>query len=253
MIAVLSDVHANLEALQAVLADLARQGATAVYCLGDVVGYGPDPRACLDLAMSWRAVVLGNHDEAALLGADGFAPAAERAVEWTRGQLDADEPDRGGRERRRDFLAGLPRRHVEGDFLYVHGSARNPLHEYVFPADAVDRHKMGRVFAQVGRYCFQGHTHVPGVFEEHEPGELYLFSGPEALGHRYRLGGAKAVCNVGSVGQPRDGDWRACYALLDGGTVVFRRVEYDVEATVRKVLGSGGLDPRLGERLREGR
>jgi diadenosine tetraphosphatase ApaH/serine/threonine PP2A family protein phosphatase len=253
MIAVLSDVHANLEALRAVLADLARRGATAVYCLGDVVGYGPDPRACLDLAMAWRVVLLGNHDEAALLGPDGFGPAAERAALWTREQLAADEPDRQARERRLDFLAGLPRRREEGGLLFVHGSARDPLNEYVHPEDAYDHGKMGRLFARVGRCCFQGHTHVPGVFTECGPGGPCRFRGPEELGGRYRLGGCKALVNVGSVGQPRDGDWRACYALLEGDTVLFRRVEYDVEATVRKVRGCGGLGPRLGERLRKGR
>jgi diadenosine tetraphosphatase ApaH/serine/threonine PP2A family protein phosphatase len=253
MIALLSDVHANLEALQAVLDDLARHGAEAVYCLGDTIGYGPDPRACLDLAMAWRVVLLGNHDEAALLGPEGFTPAAARAALWTQSQLAADEPDRQARERRLAFLAGLPRRREEGDLLFVHGSARDPVHEYVYPEDCLDLGKMEGVFALVGRYCFQGHTHVPGVFAEQVPGEPALFRGPEALGHLYRLGGGKALVNVGSVGQPRDGDWRACYALLDGDTVHFRRVEYDVEATVRKVWDSAGLDPRLGERLRRGR
>jgi diadenosine tetraphosphatase ApaH/serine/threonine PP2A family protein phosphatase len=252
MIALLSDVHANLEALQAVLADLARHGAEAVYCLGDVVGYGPDPRACLDLAMTWRAVLLGNHDEAALLGPDGFTPAAARAALWTQDQL-AAEPCQRTRGRRLDFLAGLPRRHVEGGFLFVHGSARDPLNEYVYPEDVHDQGKMGRIFAQVGRCCFQGHTHVPGVFTEGGPAVPCRFRSPEELGHRYRLGGGKALVNVGSVGQPRDGDWRASYALLEGDTVHFRRVEYDVEATVRKVRDSGGLGPRLGERLRQGR
>jgi diadenosine tetraphosphatase ApaH/serine/threonine PP2A family protein phosphatase len=112
---------------------------------------------------------------------------------------------------------------------------------------------MGRVFALVGRCCFQGHTHVPGVFTAVGPAGPYRFRSPEEVGHRYRLGGPKALVNVGSVGQPRDGDWRACYALLDGDTVVFRRVEYDVEATVRKVRESGGLGTRLGERLCRGR
>jgi len=253
VIAILSDVHANLEALRAVLADLARQGADAVYCLGDVVGYGPDPRACLDLAMAWRAVLLGNHDEAALLGPDGFAPTAERAALWTREQLAADVPDRAARERRLGFLAGLPRRREEGGLLFVHGSARDPLHEYVHPEDVNNQSKMGRVFALVGRCCFQGHTHVPGVFTAGGPAGPYRFRSPEELGDRYRFRGGKALVNVGSVGQPRDGDWRACYALLDGDTVLFRRVGYDVEATVRKVRETGGLGHRLGERLRQGR
>ena len=253
MIAVLSDVHANLEALRAVLADLAGQGAASVYCLGDVVGYGPDPRACLDLAMAWRVVLLGNHDEAALLGPDGFGPAAERAALWTQDQLAADEPDREARERRLEFLAGLPRRREEGDLLFVHGSARDPVREYVYPEDCLDLGKMERIFALVERYCFQGHTHVPGIFTEQLPDDLYQFASPEEIGYTHHLNGRKTLCNVGSVGQPRDDDWRACYVLLDGDTIRFRRVEYDVDAPVRKVWDSVGLDPRLGTRLRRGR
>jgi diadenosine tetraphosphatase ApaH/serine/threonine PP2A family protein phosphatase len=102
-------------------------------------------------------------------------------------------------------------------------------------------------FALVGRYCFQGHTHLAGVFTEDR-----RFYGPAELGYAYRLDGRKALVNVGSVGQPRDGDWRAAYALLDGETVRFRRVEYDVEATVRKIRALDALDDWLGERLKEG-
>ena len=253
MIAVLSDVHANLEALRAVLADLAGQGATAVYCLGDVVGYGPDPRACLDLAMAWRVVLLGNHDEAALLGPDGFGPAAERAALWTQSQLAADEPDRGARERRLEFLAGLPRRREEGDLLFVHGSARNPLNEYVFPEDIYNQRKMERIFALVERYCFQGHTHVPGLFIEQMPDDLYQFCAPDEIDYVHKLDGRKTLCNVGSVGQPRDGDWRACYILFDGETIRYRRVEYDIDTTVKKIYAVPELENFLGDRLRDGR
>ena len=100
MIAILSDIHANLEALRAVLADAGREGAEAVYCLGDVVGYGPEPRACLDLALDFRLTVLGNHDHAALFDPAGFSPSAERAIFWTRGQLEASPEPWEVRERR---------------------------------------------------------------------------------------------------------------------------------------------------------
>jgi predicted phosphodiesterase len=252
MIAILSDIHANLEALRAVLADAERHGAEAVYCLGDVVGYGPDPRECLDVARGFRVTVLGNHDQGALFDPAGFSPAAERAVFWTRGELESSREPREARERRWEFLAERPRTHREGDFLFVHGSARNPLNEYVFPEDAFHHHKMARIFALVERYCFQGHTHVPGIFTEQTPDDLYQFASPEEIGHVHKLDGRKTLCNVGSVGQPRDGDPRACYVLLDGDTIRYRRVEYDFETTIRKIHAVPELDRLLGDRLRLG-
>jgi diadenosine tetraphosphatase ApaH/serine/threonine PP2A family protein phosphatase len=253
MIAVLSDIHGNLEALRAVLADAQRQGAGAVYCLGDVVGYGPNPRECLDLAAGFRLTVLGNHDQGALFDPAGFSPPAERAIFWTRGQLEASPESRDVRERRWEFLAERPRCHREDGMLFVHGSARSPLNEYVFPEDAFHLRKMERLFALVERRCFQGHTHLPGVFVELAAGERYEFLNPEEAGPAYRLDGRKALVNVGSVGQPRDGDWRACYALLDGDVLRFRRVEYDVETTIKKIRAVPELDPALGDRLRDGR
>jgi diadenosine tetraphosphatase ApaH/serine/threonine PP2A family protein phosphatase len=253
MIAILSDVHGNLEALQRVLADAKEQGAREVYCLGDVVGYGPNPRECLDLAQGFRLTLLGNHDQGAMFDPVGFSPPAERAIFWTREQLESAPGPRLARERRWEFLAERPRSHREAGHLFVHGSARNPLNEYVFPEDVYNHRKMERIFALVERCCFQGHTHVPGVFVEQAPDQPYLFRSPEEVGHAYRLDGRKALVNVGSVGQPRDGDWRACYVLFDGEQVRFRRVEYDVDATVRKVHAEPALDRVLGDRLREGR
>src|SRR5439155_982430 len=126
------------------------------------------------------------------------------------------------------FLSQLPRTHAEGDLLFVHGSVRNPINEYVFPEDIYNQRKVAAIFAQVGRYCFQGHTHVPGVFTEEASGG-YLFRTPDEIDYEHRLDGRKTMINVGSVGQPRDADWRACYVLLEGDVVRFRRVEYDVE------------------------
>jgi predicted phosphodiesterase len=252
MIAILSDIHGNLEALRAVLADIEQQGADAVYCLGDVVGYGPNPRECVDLAASFRMTLLGNHDQGAMFDPAGFSPVAERAIFWTRGELESSPESRQARERRWEFLAERPRRHQENGFLFVHGSARNPLNEYVFPEDIWNQQKMERIFALVDRYCFQGHTHVPGIFIAGPADYRYQFHRPEEIGFTHRLDSHKTLINVGSVGQPRDGDPRACYVLFDGETIRFRRVEYDIEATVGKIRNLPDLDRMLGERLRTG-
>src|SRR3954465_7944629 len=109
MIAILSDIHSNLEALRAVLADIERQSAEAIYCLGDVVGYGPNPRECLDLAQDFRLTLLGNHDQGAMFDPFGFSPIAEQAIFWTRGELESSPESRPVRERRWEFLAERPR------------------------------------------------------------------------------------------------------------------------------------------------
>jgi diadenosine tetraphosphatase ApaH/serine/threonine PP2A family protein phosphatase len=118
---------------------------------------------------------------------------------------------------------------------FVHGSPRNPLHEYVFPEDIYDRRKMERSFALVKRCCFQGHTHLPGIVPEQPPDDphRHKFQRPEEIDSVYHLDGHKTFCNVGSVGQPRDGDWRVCYVLLNKDDIRFRRVEYDIETTLR--------------------
>src|SRR5262249_9812078 len=131
--AIISDIHSNLEALQAVLADIAQQNGEQVYCLGDVVGYGPNPRGGVDLVMDCKLGLLGNHDQGAMSAPEGFNASAERAIFWTRAQLENGPGDREMVARRWEFLAERPRSHREEGFLYVHGSARNPLNEYVFP------------------------------------------------------------------------------------------------------------------------
>jgi diadenosine tetraphosphatase ApaH/serine/threonine PP2A family protein phosphatase len=251
--AIISDIHSNFEALQAVLADIEKQNVTEIYCLGDVIGYGPNPRECVDLIMKCRVVLLGNHDQGAMFDPDGFNTSAERAIFWTRAQLESPGVERDVKERRWEFLADRPRSFRENGHLFVHGSARNPLNEYVFPEDIYNQRKMERIFALVERYCFQGHTHVPGIFTEQLPDDLYQFHSPEELDYVYQLDDHKTLCNVGSVGQPRDGDWRACYILLDGDTIRYRRVEYDIETTVQKIYAIPDLENFLGDRLRDGR
>jgi diadenosine tetraphosphatase ApaH/serine/threonine PP2A family protein phosphatase len=177
-----------------------------------------------------------------------FNPVAEKATFWTRKQLEAPIRSHQEADRRWEFLGELPQTHQEGDLLFVHGSPRNPINEYVFPEDIYNHRKLERIFPLIKRYCFQGHTHIPGIFTEDKH-----FIGPEDVGYRYSLGDAKVLCNVGSVGQPRDGDWRACYILLDGDTIHYRRLEYDVDTTVKKIHAVAELDKFLGDRLRKGR
>jgi diadenosine tetraphosphatase ApaH/serine/threonine PP2A family protein phosphatase len=252
MIALISDIHANLEALRAVLADIDRLRVREVFCLGDTLGYGPDPRECLELVRErCRVTLLGNHDAAVLVEPDGFAESAEQAVLWHRELLTGgDEP------RRWEFLAGLSDTHTEGGTLLVHGSPRNPRHEYVFPEDIDNARKMTRILALIDGECFCGHTHIPGIlFAEGPEGPFSweMDGDSKKAAYRLRPRGPKALVNVGSVGQPRDGDWRACYALWDGEVVVFRRIPYDVRTTVRKIHEQPRLMNFLGDRLLEGR
>lgn len=245
--AILSDVHGNLAALEAVLVDIREQGCEQILCLGDIVGYGPDPQRCVDIVSSFDACILGNHDLAALFDPEGFSSAAEQAIIWTRKQLECgDSPQEC--LRRLTFLTHLPRTRREGPILFVHGSVRNPINEYVFPEDVYNRRKMEKLFSMIQKTCFQGHTHVPGIFSSE-----MRFLRPADIDHKYRLGDEKVMINVGSVGQPRDGEWRSCYVILEDPWVTFRRVEYDLERTVSAVHAIPELDPFLGDRLREGK
>lgn len=246
--AILSDIHANLEALQAVLADAAEQGVEKIICLGDLIGYGPNPRECMDLIMKFDICILGNHDLGALFDPEGFSSGAERAIFWTRKQLEESTDDPEQVKRRLDFLAELPRTYREDGLLFVHGSARNPLNEYIFPEDIYNAQKIEKAFGVVKQACFQGHTHVPGVFTEN-----FDFFSPRELDGSYALGSRKCMVNVGSVGQPRDGNPLSCYVLLDENVVHFRRVEYPIEQTVQKIHAIEELDNFLGDRLLEGR
>ena len=247
--ALISDIHGNLEALEAVLEDIRAQQISEVFCLGDIVGFGPNPRECIDRVMETSAItLLGNHD--AMLHSAAFNVGDERAILGMPQSL-AAAVDRAGEELRREFVRDLPQTHRFGPFLFVHGSPRNPVNEYVFPEDIYNHRKMTRLFELVDRYCFHGHTHVPGIITEKPE---YL--APEAIGHEYELSEGKLIVDVGSVGQSRDGDDRACYVILEDGLgadwpidsahrltaaadgtprIAYRRVPYDRETTIRKI------------------
>ena len=250
--AIVSDIHGNLEALQAVLDDIDGQNVNEIFCLGDIIGYGPNPCECIDLAMNFDLCILGNHDQGALFDPEGFSSGAERAIFWTRDQL--EETNRNGTDdslqqaQRWQFLGGLPRVQQSEGRLFVHGSARNPLNEYVFPEDIYNNRKLDRIFGLIDAVCFQGHTHVPGIFSDD-----YTFTSPADMNGKARLGSGKAMVNVGSVGQPRDGDSRSCYLILEDDQLEYRRVEYPLDTTVEKIYSIPELDNFLGDRLREGR
>ena len=248
--AVISDIHANLEALQAVLDHIDTQNVDRIICLGDILGYGPSPVECVDLVAErceWS--LMGNHDFGVLYEPTNFNVAAEQAAYWSREQFDL-ESDNGMSAKRWEFLSRLRVRVLEDDFLCVHGTPRRPINEYLFPEDALNSPvKMQQIFELVDKYALVGHTHVPGVFTD-EPD----FYPPDDLDGIYKLDGEdKAIINPGSVGQPRDLDPRASYVIIEDDCVRFFRLEYDIDAVASKIRATPQLLDWLGERLYEGR
>ncbi len=224
---VISDIHSNLEAFQAVLEDAGP--VEKIWCLGDVVGYGPDPNACVDLLRAQpHCCVAGNHDWATLgrLDLQDFNPDAREANLWNRSQLTPDNLA---------YLESLPERLVEGPFTLVHGSPQHPVWEYVLYCSTAE---INADYFDTA-YCLVGHTHTPAIF--------HLTSGDngascESVAPRYEqalpLGEDRLFVNPGSVGQPRDGDPRASYVLLDLDKMIIehRRVAYPIAKTQAKMV-----------------
>jgi predicted phosphodiesterase len=249
MIAIVSDLHSNIEATEVVLEDAAANGAESIYCLGDVIGYGPNPREVLAKAKAFKVILMGNHEEGLLHFAEDFNQRAREALDWTRDQLNDASFDRDENDGFWEMLDGLPKVVRNGNAMFVHGSLRQATRDYVMPSDASDSVKMGEIFGAMDRnICFFGHTHVPGVWVE----DGHYLS-PYDVDGVYRLKDDRVLVNVGSVGQPRDGDSRASYVLFDGERVQFRRLKYDFETTMEKILSIDRLDDMLGLRLKMGR
>ena len=205
--AILSDIHGNLTALEAVLEDVAGQNVDRIVCLGDVIGYGPAPCQCLDRVAQFDFCVLGNHDSSALFDPEGFNVAAEQAIFWTRAQVESGSDGPDASRRRMQMICALPRLVDEGNVLFVHGSPRGPTNEYVFPEDTQNLKKMEKLFSLVPHLCFQGHTHVPGVFTTD-----LRFVRPVPYGTRTRVAAVKGRC-------PRPLDEGAVYAKCRGRTL----------------------------------
>ena len=235
-IAILSDIHSNLSALEAVVDSFG--SVDAVWHLGDVVGYGPEPVPVIERLRELRAIgVKGNHDDAALGGesAQLFTPDAAAAIAWTRRQLGSEEY----------FLARLPEVLVPDgfDFTLVHGSPRQPIWEYLDRPGLAAENMRGFSTS----HCLVGHTHVPVIFLDRKGRAEMLTVEP---GLDFRLKRGRAILNPGSVGQPRDGDPRASYMVLDteAGVARWERVAYDIEATA-SAMEAAGLPARLARRL----
>lgn len=237
----LSDIHSNLEALDAVIDDAnVRGGFDAVWCLGDTVGYGPDPGACISRLKGYHLVaVAGNHDHAAVgkISYDDFNGAARAATVWTADQLTEAETK---------FLGGLPTVVVEEPFTLVHGSLRSPLVEYL-----MDQGSASATLAMLqSRYCLVGHSHFPFICRENEGPPVFDEFTEDATFH---LEEERWIINPGGVGQPRDRDPRPSYGIFDSETMTIERhrVEYDVGRTQEKIRRAG-LPEYLADRLSHG-
>ena len=227
-IAVISDIHGNLEALNAVLAGINALGIRTIYCLGDIVGYGPNPNECAELIRSRKIpCVVGNHDKAVTgeFAMDYFNRMAKEGVLWTQSVITAEN---------KAYLAHLPLSMEGYNSLFVHSSPDYP-EEFRYLLSWEDAHESFDHCSQ--SLCFIGHTHHPVIFCE--DGRTIELS-PDK----------KFIVNVGSVGQPRDGNWKACFVVYDTEryTVEFMRVEYDVESVQKKIL-QAGLPQKFGDRL----
>ena len=219
-IAIISDIHANLIALEAVLADIAATGADQIVCLGDICGYGPQPNECIDLVRTRCAWSLrGNHDEALFSPPFGFSSHARAALEWQRALLQPTPQSPAPQAERWNWLRGLTAERLEHDILYVHASPRDSLYEYVLAEDFRDPLTPGHgngaaLFGAIKWLCFCGHSHRPGIvgqdFKWHVPADIPAEGMPLP-------GDSKTIVNVGSVGQPRDGNPAACFGLLELG------------------------------------
>lgn len=274
MYALISDIHGNLEALEAAMTDIDQRSIKTVYCLGDIIGYGASPRECLDWVIERCEFSLcGNHDQAVFYEPTNFNIGAERAAYWTRQVLE-EEPNKSKRDRRWEMLGRLPIKMELKGLLMVHASPRRPVNEYLFPEDVYTN--PGKILDNFRRLephhmaCVLGHTHVPGVFLD-DP----CFDPPDELpevGVYTITSDEKAIINIGSIGQPRDRDPRLCYTIVyEKGespegyeppetaddeyctTIEFIRLEYDIEKSARKIYDTVALDDFLGTRLFEGR
>ena len=241
-VAFISDIHSNLVALNAVLNDLKQFNIMGIWNLGDAIGYGPEPNGVIQRLREIKATcVLGNHDAASIgiIDTENFNPTAKQAIDWTATLINNTH---------REWLKKLPQIHEQHDWIVTHGSLRAPLWEYLIEKNAILAH----FSIQKTRFSAVGHTHLPAIASLDKEGRI---STERPLGNNIILkpNGLKVCINPGSVGQPRDGDPRASYALADltTGEIEFRRVVYDLKETQRNIL-KNRLPEWLALRLENG-
>ena len=271
--AIISDLHGNIQALDACLRDAAARGVERFVCLGDVVGYGAKPTESLDLVMKLCAeeapgwpgpyaevggatlqpglCLQGNHEHAILNSAEDFNPKARAAIDWTKEVLN-NYSDRQKKFAYWDFLDELEPMRTDEVAMFAHGSPREPVREYLLPRDIQNAEKMQANFTKMERnVCFVGHSHVPAIY--YEDGRIFR---PKGTDGPYDLGvheANRAIVNVGSVGQPRDGDTRLSYVVFDGANVTFVRLDYDHELAALDIRSVPELPDFLADRLAVGR
>jgi len=225
--AIIGDIHSNLGAFEAVLADIkTRGGFDEIWCLGDVVGYGPEPHACIKVLQQYKHIcVAGNHDWAAIgkIDTSDFNPDAARANQWTARQITTTDVS---------YLQNLPVKLTQGDFTLVHGSPRQPIWEYLLSIEGA-RDSFSYFDTKI---CLVGHSHMPLIFQENKNGTCFVAKAPELL--RLGVENHRFIINPGSVGQPRDGNPRASYMLYnsDDQIMYHYRVNYDISITQRKMI-----------------
>lgn len=237
--AIISDVHSNLESLTAVLEDIKKNNIIEVLFTGDAVGYGPDPDECLKIIENeCKALIAGNHDWAVLglIDITFFNPVARIAIEWTRERIAKENIE---------LLRGfkLTESLTEENIFLVHSTPREPERWGYL----LTKSEIAENFNHFSRrICFVGHSHIPFIAKMEQTGEIILYKKRVLVSEN-----ARYIVNAGSVGQPRDGDPRACYCIFDEGVIFIRRVEYDVSKTQIK-MAEKGLPTYLIERLSYG-
>ena len=265
MKAIVSDIHANMAAAEAVLKDIRNFNISDenIINLGDIVGYGPQPVEAIDLSMTFKINLMGNHDEATVFEPMGFNFRALTAIRWTKKKLETGilHPSN---KKRMQFLRDLRITYKEDNVFFVHGSPREPTTEYILRGDVEDANvgrnetKMNEIFAKFDHICCVGHTHIPCMIEQIPDdkapcGFRYLYKSEKDLDYEFTAAPGKKYCiNAGAVGQPRDGDTRASYILWDGDTFRWRRVEYDLRITCDLIRKVKELDEYNAERLELG-
>lgn len=245
--AIISDIHSNLTALEAVIADIRSHGIKHIMCLGNIIGLGPRPVECVDaVSENCFLSLLGNHDYSIVHRPVNCTYQVERGLSWARSAIESGPPEAASE--RWKYLEGLPERFDKNGITFVHGSPRDPVSEYLFPEDGVrNQRKLEECFRLFEKVLFVGHSQVPGVFLED-----FSFTLASKLedGFHYEKG-SKVIISVGSVGQSRDGDPRASYVEINKNDMTWHRVSYDVESVAREILEHEELASVYARRLRE--